>query len=64
MNLTDQQLTKFQALYKARFNKDLSREKAYEKGIKLVRLMQIIYKPMTESEYLKLQARRKQTSDL
>lgn len=62
--LTDQQITKFQAVYKARFHKDLSREEAYEKGIKLVRLMQIIYKPMTESDYQKLQARRKQTGDL
>ena len=62
--LTEKSIAKFQEIYKARFHKDLSREEAYEKGIKLVRLMQIIYKPMTESEYLKLQARRKQTGDL
>ncbi len=62
--LTDQQITKFRAIYKARFHKDLSRDEALEKGIKLVRLMQLIYKPMTESDYQKLQARRKQTGDL
>lgn len=64
MNLTNQHITKFQAIYKARFNKDLDREKAYDMGVKLVRMMQLIYKPMTESDYQKLQARRKQTVNL
>ncbi len=64
MNLTDQQITKFQALYKARFHKDLDREKAYDMGIKLVRMMQLIYKPMTEVDFQKLQARRSQTANL
>lgn len=64
MNLTDKQITRFQAIYKARFHQDLSRDKAYDMGIKLVRLMQIVYKPMTEVEYQKLQARRKQTVNL
>lgn len=64
MNLTDQQITRFQALYKARFHKDLDREKAYDMGIKLVRMMQIVYKPMTEADYQKLQARKRQTANL
>jgi len=64
MNLTDEQITKFQALYKARFHKDLNREKAYDMGIKLVQMMQLIYKPMTETDYQKLQARRRQTANL
>jgi len=62
--LTNQQITKFQAIYKARFNKDLSRDEALEKGIKLVRMMQLIYKPMTVTDYQRLQTRRKQTGDL
>ena len=62
--LTDQQITKFQAIYKARFHKDLSREEAVEKGLKLVRMMQLIYKPMTEIDYQKLQERRRQTANL
>lgn len=64
MNLTDQQITSFQAIYKARFHKDLSKAEALEKGMKLVRMMQLIYKPMTESDYQKLQERRRQTANL
>ena len=64
MKLTDQQVTKFQALYKARFNQEISREKAYDMGIKLVRMMQIIYKPMTVADFEELQERRRQTANL
>ena len=31
----------------------------YEKGAKLIRLVELVYKPMTEEEYQKLQERRK-----
>ena len=62
--LTEQQITKFQAIYKARFHKNLSREEAYEQGVKLMRLVELIYKPMTEAEYQALQSRRQQTGDL
>jgi len=64
MNLTDQQITKFQAIYKARFHKDIDRKKAYDMGIKLVRMMQIVYKPMTIADFEQLQERRKQTVNL
>ena len=64
MNLTDQQITKFQAIYKARFHKDIDRKKAYDMGIKLVRMMQIVYKPMTVADFKQLQERRKQTANL
>jgi len=61
--LSDEQITKFQTLYKNRFGKEINREEAYEKGVKLVRLVELIYKPMTETEYQKLQERRRQTGD-
>ncbi len=64
MNLTNQQIIRFQAIYKTRFHKDLSKAEALEKGMKLVRMMQLIYKPMTESDYQKLQERRRQTANL
>lgn len=64
MILTNQQIKKFQALYKARFHKDIDREKAYDMGIKLVRMMQIIYKPMTVADFEQLQERRRQTANL
>ena len=62
--LSDEQITKFQNLYKNHFGKDITREEAYEKGAKLIRVIELIYKPMTEAEYQELQKRRKETNDL
>lgn len=62
--LSNEQITKFQTLYKNRFGKNISREEAYEKGAKLIRLVELIYKPMTEAEYQELQKRRRETGDL
>lgn len=62
--LTDEQITKYQSLYKNRFGKEISREEAYEQGVKLIRLVELIYKPMTKFEYQKLQERRRETDDL
>ena len=62
--LSDEQIIKFQMLYKKRFGKEISREEAYEKGAKLIRLVELIYKPMTEAEYKQLQKRRKETGGL
>jgi len=59
--LSDEQIVKFQTLYKNRFGKEISRKKAYEQGIKLIRLMRLIYKPMTKKEYNHLQKRRQET---
>lgn len=59
--LSDEQIKKFQTLYKNRFCKKISREEAYEKGAKLIRLVELIYKPMTEKEYEMVQKRRKET---
>lgn len=64
MYLSDEQFAKFQTLYKNRFGRDISREEAYEKGVKLLRLFQLIYHPMTEAEYELLQERRCVTADL
>ena len=62
--LSHEQITKFQALYKNRFDKEISQEEAYEQGVKLMRLIELIYKPMTESEYQQLQERREETKKL
>ena len=61
--LSDEQISKFQMLYKNRFGKEISREEAYEKGANLIRLVELIYKPITENEYKQLQKRRKDTDD-
>ncbi len=59
--LSEEQITKFQILYRNRFGKEISREEAYEKGSKLIRLVELIYKPMTKNDYKRLQKRRKET---
>ena len=61
--LSDEQITKFQALYKNRFGKEISRAEAYEQGAKLIRLVELIYKPITEEDYSLLQKRRQETSN-
>jgi hypothetical protein len=55
---TDEQITKFQALYKNRFGREISREEAYDKGAKLIRLVRLVYQPITEEQLIKLNKRR------
>lgn len=62
--LNNEQIIEFQTLYRKRFGKEISREEACEQGVKLIRLLELIYKPMTETEYQKLRERRQQTGDL
>ena len=64
MVLSDKDITKFQILYRDELGIEISREDAYEKGIKLLRLMSIVYKPMTEKEYQIIQEHRKNTIQL
>ncbi len=64
MVLSDEDILKFQALYRSEFGMEISREDAYEKGIKLLRLMSSVYKPMTEAEYEIIQKHRKDTLPL
>ena len=61
MQITDAQITKFQTLYKKHFDEGISRERAHEELIPLVRMMQLIYKPMTKADYERLQERRRRT---
>lgn len=58
MKLTDKQIEDFQLLWKNRFGYDISRKEAFEQGIKLVRLMELIYQPMTVSDFEIIQRRR------
>ena len=51
MKLSDKNVLEYQRLYSRRFGREISREKAYEQGIKLLCLMKAIYKPMTREQY-------------
>ena len=59
--LSDEQIKRFQELWKQRFGEEISREEAYEKGAKLMRLVELTYKPMTHEEFELLQKRREET---
>lgn len=61
MVLSDEDIIKFQALYRSEFGTEISKEDAYEKGIKLLQLMSAVYKPMTEDEQRKIQLHRQNT---
>ena len=51
MVLTDTDIQKFQALYRSEFGMEISAEEAYEKGIRLVRLMSAVYRPITKEQF-------------
>ncbi len=59
--LSDEMITKYQELIKKRFNREISREEALEQGTKLLRLVELVYKPMTEDELKLVQKRRRET---
>ena len=58
MVLSDDNIIAFQKLYKERFGKDISKEDAYEQGIKLLQLMSLVYRPMKLTEFEAIQARK------
>jgi len=62
--LSIQQITKFQELYEKHFDKEIDRDEICEKGVKLIRLMELIYKPMTKNEYELIQKRREKTNNI
>lgn len=64
MNLSDTDITSFQALYKSEFGMEISRDDAYEKGVKLLWLMSLVYKPMTKEEHEQIEKHRKDTVQL
>jgi len=53
-------LYKFKEFYKKRFNKELTDQEALESGTRLIRLIELIYKPMTQKDYDILQKRKEE----
>ena len=54
-------IKEFKEIYRKEFGEELSDQDALEKASKLLRLMEIIYKPMTQKEYDEVQKRREET---
>lgn len=59
--LQNKDIRSFMELYKQHFGKEISREEAFEKATSLFRMVELVYKPMTEQEYKNLQKRRQET---
>lgn len=59
--ISKKSLEKFKKLYKDHFNIELSNEDTLEKAIKLRRMVEIIYKPITKEDYEKYLKRREKT---
>jgi len=55
MQLSELKIKQFQELYKDRFNVELSKQEALEKSEKLIRLLELIYKPITKKQLHQLQ---------
>ncbi len=61
MVISDEQLAEFQRLYKNRYGKEISKEQAYEQGMKLICMLKCIYKPMTKESFEAIHKRRIET---
>ncbi len=60
--ISKESLDKFKAIYKKEFGKDLNDQDALELATKLLRLVELIYKPMTKEDYEMVQKRRQETN--
>jgi hypothetical protein len=58
--LSDEQVKKFQELYKKHFGEEIDKKDALKKSMKLLRLIQMIYKPMTQVEFEAVQKKREE----
>ena len=58
MVLTDEKIKEFQELYKEHFGVEISKEDARENGIKLLRLISIIYRPKPDEDSKKFIANK------
>ena len=58
MEIPPEQLESFRAIYRAKFGVELTPQEALEKAIPLLRLMQIVYQPMTEEDLARVRARQ------
>ncbi len=60
MTLTEEQIQEFRAIYKEKFGKELSNERAHTDAPRFLRLMQIVYQPMTYEDAAAVARRRKE----
>ena len=51
--ITEEQVKKYQKIYRKNFGINISRKEAYAEGIKLLQLFEIIFKPKDKNSLLK-----------
>ncbi len=56
--LTDEQIGQFQEVYRKRYNKEISKEDAYDQAVKLIAVVRSMSQPMTLKEYDSYQRHR------
>lgn len=56
MILSDENISSFQKLHEECFGVAISKEDAYEQGIKLLKLVSVVYRPITYTELEAVQA--------
>ena len=61
MTLTDEQIEQFREIYRNNFGKEISKDEAYDQATRLLRLIMLIYKPMSLEQYEAIQKRRLET---
>jgi hypothetical protein len=44
--LSDEMVEKFRKIYQDQFGETLTKEEAYDQGLKLLRMMKVIYRPL------------------
>lgn len=54
MQISPEQISHFQLIYKTVFGENISEQEAHEKGMNLVRLVQLTYKPMRKEEFARV----------
>ena len=50
MNLTDDNLSEFQMLYKKHFGTEITKEQALEKGLRLIRLVEAVSRAVANEQ--------------
>lgn len=54
MQLSEKNVSDFQKLYKTLYNIELSEEMAYEKGLSILNLVQLVYQPISKIEFAEI----------
>ena len=62
--ISKERLEGFKKIYKKRFKKDITDEEALRQATSLLRMVELVYKPMTLGEYTALQKRRLEDGEI